>query len=72
VTDIHHVRRAELARLRTPSIASTATPAVAKSVAPAGVSKRGRAEILAKIDAIEAQMRAEWATPAAGGAALRR
>jgi len=72
VTDIHQLRKAELARLRTPSIASTATPAVAENVAPAGVSERARAEILAKIDAIEAQMRAEWAAPAAGGEALRR
>ncbi len=64
MTDIHPLRKAELAQLRKPSTASTATPALTEAVAPAGVSERGRAEILAKIDAIEAQMRAEWAAPA--------
>ena len=41
---------------------------MAHAVASAGVSERKRADILAKIDAIEAQMRAEWAAPAHGDA----
>jgi hypothetical protein len=71
LTDIHQLRKAELAQLRKPQTAPSATPALTEAVAPAGVSERGRAEILAKIAAIETQMRAEWAAPASA-AALRR
>ncbi len=68
VTDIHQIRKAELARLRAaqaqPAHAATGEPKAA--LAPVGVSERNRAAILAKIDAIEAQMRAHWAAPDPG------
>ena len=63
VTDIHQIRKAELARLRA-AHAATGEPKAA--LAPVGVSERNRAAILAKIDAIEAQMRAQWAAPDPG------
>lgn len=63
MTDIHQIRKAELARLRAaqgqPAHAATGEPNAV--LAPAGVSERNRAAILAKIDAIEARMRAQWA-----------
>lgn len=63
VTDIQQIRKAELARLRAaqaqPARAATGEPNAV--LAPAGVSERNRAAILAKINAIEAQMRAQWA-----------
>ena len=63
MTDIHQIRTAELARLRALQVPPLQTDAQAAAVAPAGVSERNRAAILAKIDAIEAQMRAQWAAP---------
>ena len=68
--DIQRLRQIELARLRAASVPSGAPTQAeaAQAVASAGVSERKRADILAKIDAIEAQMRAEWATPAPGDA----
>jgi hypothetical protein len=68
------IRQAEFARLRAAQAAQNGHPAGADSeeaVAPAGVSERNRAQILAKIDAIEAQMRAQWAAPSADNT-LRR
>ena len=60
------IRQAEFARLRAAQATQNGHQAAADSeqaVAPAGVSERNRAEILSKIDAIEAQMRAQWAAP---------
>jgi hypothetical protein len=74
MNDIQRLRKNELARLRAASLAQTGAPAQAEpaqAVAPAGVSERKRADILAKIDAIETQMRAQW-TASAPGDALRR
>jgi len=74
MNDIQRLRKNELARLRAANLAQTGAPGPAEpehAVAPAGVSERKRADILAKINAIEAQMRAEWAAPATGEA-LRR
>jgi hypothetical protein len=69
MNDIQRLRQTELAQLRAANPVPTGAPAQAKvahAVASAGVSERKRADILAKIDAIEAQMRAEWAAPAPG------
>jgi hypothetical protein len=63
MTDIHQIRTAELARLRAVQAKPSQTDAQTAPVAPAGGSERNRADILAKIDAIEAQMRAQWAAP---------
>lgn len=74
MNDIQRLRQTELAQLRAANTVQTGAPTQAEAahaVASAGVSERKRADILAKIDAIEAQMRAEWAAPAAGEA-LRR
>ena len=74
MNDIQRLRQTELAQLRAANTVQTGAPtqaAAANAVASAGVSERKRADILAKIDAIEAQMRAEWAAPAPGEA-LRR
>ena len=71
MNDIQRLRQTELAQLRTANAVPTAAPTqavVAHAVAPPGVSERKRADILAKIDAIEAQMRAEWAAPVPGDA----
>ncbi len=60
------IRQAEFARLRSAQASQhgrTAEVRAGEPIAPAGVSERNRAEILAKIDAIEAQMRAQWAAP---------
>ena len=62
--DIHQLRRSELARLRAAQTEPTDTTAPAETVASAGVSERKRADILSKIDAIEAQMRAQWTASA--------
>ena len=69
MNDIQRLRQTELAQLRAANTAQAGAPTqaeVAHAVASAGVSERKRADILAKIDAIEAQMRAEWAAPAPG------
>ncbi len=69
--DIQRLRQIELAQLRAANPAPSGAPTQAEltqAVASAGVSERKRAIILAKIDAIEAQMRAEWAAPAPGDA----
>ena len=74
MNDIQRLRQTELAQLRAANTVQTGAPTQAESahaVASAGVSERKRADILAKIDAIEAQMRAEWAASATGEA-LRR
>ena len=74
MNDIQRLRQTELAQLRAANTVQTGAPTQAEAahaVASAGVSERKRAGILAKIDAIEAQMRAEWAAPATGEA-LRR
>ena len=72
MNDIQRLRKNELAHLRAANLAQTGAPAEPEqAVAPAGVSERKRADILAKIDAIETQMRAQWAAPAPGDA-LRR
>ena len=74
MNDIQRLRQTELAQLRAANTVQTGAltqTAAANAVASAGVSERKRADILAKIDAIEAQMRAEWAAPAPGEA-LRR
>lgn len=63
MTDIHPSRSAELARLRATLAKPLQTDVLSAPVAPAGVSERSRADIRAKIDAIEAQMRAQWAAP---------
>jgi hypothetical protein len=66
MTDIRRLRQTELAELRASNVTQTSAAAEvepAHAVAPAGVSERKRADILAKIDAIEAQMRAQWAAP---------
>ena len=71
MNDIRRQRQTELARLRAANLAQTGAPAQAEpaqAVAPAGVSERKRADILAKIDAIEAQMQAQWAASAPGQA----
>ena len=75
MSDIYRLRQTELAQLRAASTVQTGAPTQAEAahaVASAGVSERKRAVILAKIDAIEAQMRAEWAAPAPGGETLGR
>ena len=67
MNDIQRLRKNELARLRAASLAQTGAPGPAEpeqAVAPAGVSERKRADILAKIDAIERQMRTQWTAPA--------
>ena len=74
MNNIQRLRQTELAQLRAANPVQTGAPtqtAAAHAVASAGVSERKRAVILAKIDAIEAQMRAEWAVPVPGEA-LRR
>ena len=74
MSDIQRLRQTELAQLRAANPVQTGAPTHAEAayaVAPAGASERKRADILAKIDAIEAQMRAEWAASATGEA-LRR
>ena len=74
MNDIQRLRQTELAQLRAANPVQIGAPtqtAAANAVASAGVSERKRADILAKIDAIEAQMRAEWAVPVPGEA-LRR
>ena len=74
MNNIQRLRQTELAQLRAANPVQTGAPtqtAAANAVASAGVSERKRADILAKIDAIEAQMRAEWAVPVPGEA-LRR
>jgi hypothetical protein len=65
LTELHQICRAELARLRAEQAAQTQADARAQTgpIAPAGVSERNRAEILKKIDAIETQMRSQWAAP---------
>ena len=75
MSDIYRLRQTELAQLRAANTVQTGAPTQAEAahaVASAGVSERKRADILAKIDAIEAQMRAEWAVPVPGGETLRR
>ena len=74
MSDIQQLRQTELAQLRAANTVQTGAPTQAEAahaVASAGVSERKRADILAKIDAIETQMRAQWAAPAPGDA-LRR
>jgi hypothetical protein len=74
MNDIQRLRQTELAQLRAANTVQTGAPTQAEAahaVASAGVSERKRADILAKIDAIETQMRAQWAAPAPGDA-LRR
>lgn len=71
MNNILQQRKTELALLRAAQPARTETPGLREAVASAGVSERKRSDIRAKIDAIEAQMRAEWAAPATGEA-LRR
>jgi hypothetical protein len=68
--DIQRLRQIELAQLRAASVpgGGPTQAEAAQAVASAGVSERKRADILAKIDAIEAQMRAEWTAPAPGDA----
>jgi hypothetical protein len=71
MNDIQRLRQTELAQLRAANPVPTGALTQAEmvhAVASAGVSERKRADILAKIDAIEAQMRAEWAAPAPGKA----
>jgi len=67
MNDIQRLRKNELAQLRAANLAQTGAPGQAEpkqAVAPAGVSERKRADILAKIDAIETQMRTQWTAPA--------
>jgi hypothetical protein len=68
MNDIHELRKTELALLRAAQTARTEITGPREAVASAGVSERKRADIRAKIDAIEAQMRAQWAAPAHGDA----
>ena len=69
MTDMHAIRKAELARLRAAQTGAAQQREDAAPLAPAGVSERNRADIRARIDAIEAQMRAQWAAPAAASVA---
>ena len=74
MNDIQRLRQTELAQLRaaTPAqIGAQTQTEASNAAASAGVSERKRTHILAKINAIEAQMRAEWAVPVPGEA-LRR
>ena len=73
MNDIQRLRQTELSALRAANRVQSGWPAQSEpgqAVAPSGVSERKRADIVAKIDAIEAQMRAQWATPEAGQAPL--
>ena len=74
MNDIQRLRQTELAALRAANRVQSGSPAQSEpgqAVAPSGVSERKRADIVAKIDAIEAQMRVQWAAIAPGDV-LRR